>query len=84
MEKEIQKLLYKHIFDKSKIPQKVYDNIKKYAPNYKHIIYDDKECIDFIQKLWRKYVEKFNSLKEELIKQIYLDIVIYIKMGVFI
>jgi mannosyltransferase OCH1-like enzyme len=62
--KEIPKVIIQTYFDKSKIPQKVYDNIKKYAPNYKHIIYDDKECIDFIQKNYgEKYVKKFNSLK---------------------
>ena len=35
---------------KSKIPSYVYENIKKYAPDYKHIIYDDAEAYTFIEK----------------------------------
>jgi hypothetical protein len=40
---------------KSNIPNKVYENIKKYAPDYKHIIYDDKDCIEFLEQFDRTY-----------------------------
>ena len=47
-------------FDKSKIPKKVYDNIKKYAPEYNHIIYDDDDCINFLEKYYsKKIVDRF-------------------------
>jgi len=59
----IPKVIYQTYIDKSKIPQKVYDNIKKYAPDYKHIIFDDTECIEFLQKNYPpKVLDAFNSL----------------------
>ena len=45
----IPKVIYQTYIDKTKIPNKVYNNIKKYAPDYKHIIYNDKECIKFLK-----------------------------------
>lgn len=49
---------------KKNIPKKVYDNIKKYAPDYKHIIFDDQECIEFIQKYYSdSVVNTFHKLK---------------------
>lgn len=73
-------------FDKSKIPDYIYENIKKYAPNYKHIIYDDKECISFLQKNFDKnVVDRFNSLKSgahkaDLFRYCYL----YINGGLYL
>ena len=40
-ESSIPKVIVSTYHDKSKIPSKVYENIKQYAPNYKHIIYND-------------------------------------------
>lgn len=57
------KLLVQTYHDKSKIPNKVYKNIKKYAPEYKHIIYDDKDCIKFLNKYYGKKVsDRFKNL----------------------
>ena len=42
--------IYQTYKDKSLVPQKVYDNIKKYAPGYKHIITDDEDNKKFIFK----------------------------------
>ena len=55
---EIPKVIIQTYFDKSKIPNKVYENIKKFAPDYKHIIYDDEECILFLNKFQQKYISK--------------------------
>lgn len=50
--------------NKSAIPQKVYDNIKRYAPNYKHIITDDNENKNFIMKYYgEKYLNAYNKLE---------------------
>lgn len=46
----IPKTLIQTHYDKSKIPQKVYNNIKKFAPEYKHIVWDDNECEEFMNK----------------------------------
>ena len=49
---------------KEKIPQKVYDNIKKYAPGYEHRIYNDSECHAFIlEHFGTRVADKFNDLK---------------------
>lgn len=61
----IPKIIIQTYYDKSKIPMKVFDNIKKYAPDYKHIIYDDKECLEFLEQNYNKeIVNKFLSLKK--------------------
>ena len=44
------KKLYQTYFDKSLIPQKVFRNNIKYAHNYEMIVYNDKECLQFINK----------------------------------
>lgn len=50
--------------DKKMIPPQVYDNIKTHASNYKHIVYDDEECIEFLEQNYNNLVvEKFKTLK---------------------
>jgi hypothetical protein len=61
---EIPKIIVQTYKNKNVIPSKVYNNIKKFAPNYKHIIFDDLECIDFLNKYYeKKIVYTFNKLK---------------------
>ena len=80
----------KHIIstyvDKSKIPDKVYENIKTFAPNYKHIIFDDKEIISFLKTYYSDDIVKtFHKLKKgahkaDLFRYCYL----YIRGGIYI
>lgn len=52
-------------FDKKKIPQYIFDNIKKYASNYTYYLYDDIDAKDFLLKYFDKKVfDRFNSLKK--------------------
>ena len=61
---EIQNTIIQTYYDKDKIPKKVFDNIKKFAPNYKHIIFDDDECVKFIKKYFKPTIlETFKKLK---------------------
>lgn len=61
----VPKIIIQTYHDKSKIPSKVYHNIKKYAPEYEHIIYDDKECIEFLKENYNDLVvNRFKSFKE--------------------
>lgn len=61
---EIPKFIISTHRSKDYIPLKVYKNISEYAPNYKHIIFDDKDIIIFLKKYYRPEVlEAFNSLK---------------------
>ena len=63
-ELEIPKVVVQTYHEKSKIPKKVYENIKEFASDYKHIIFDDTEIIDFLKKNYRSDVLKaFNLLK---------------------
>jgi len=56
--------LYQTYYDKSLIPRKVYDNIKTYASNYNHVIFDDNECKSFIEQYYgNKGVDTWNNLK---------------------
>ena len=49
---------------KSKIPHKVYKNIKSFGKGYKHIIFDDSECSAYILKYFgEKYLNKFQEFR---------------------
>ena len=62
---QIPKTIVSTYFNKDKIPKKVYDNIKKYAPNYNFLIFDDNEIINFLQNYYpKKVVETFYSLSQ--------------------
>ena len=51
-------------YNKFKIPNKVYQNLQKFAPEYEHILYDDTECIAFIKKYYSLSVAMaFEKLK---------------------
>jgi mannosyltransferase OCH1-like enzyme len=56
-------VIYQTTKEKQKIPQKVYNNIQKYAPGYRHIVFDDDECREFLGKHYgQQYVDRFNNL----------------------
>ena len=58
------KVLISTIKDKSKIPKHILDNRKRFASNYDDIIFDDKECIEFLEKHYGKKVsDKFKEIK---------------------
>lgn len=52
--KRTPKILMQTYHDKSVIAPKVYRKIKKFAPNYKHLVYDDDDCIRFLDKHYGK------------------------------
>ena len=61
---KIPKIIYQTYHRKNKIPQKVYDNIKKYAEGYEHIIYSDEDCINFLNKHYNKQFSRlFRKIK---------------------
>jgi hypothetical protein len=58
-----EKFLFQTYNDKSKIPQDVYDNVKKFAPEYTHIILDDNDIIDFLKEFYNEEIlNTFNNL----------------------
>jgi mannosyltransferase OCH1-like enzyme len=82
----IPKLIISTYYDKNKIPQKVFENIKTYAPNYKYIVYDDNEIIAFLKKYYPENVlQAFHELtrgahKADLFRYCYL----YIHGGIYL
>jgi hypothetical protein len=55
--------LFQTFYNKSKIPNDVYENIKKYAPEYEHIILDDNDLNIFFQTYYTDIVlDAFNRL----------------------
>lgn len=71
--------------DKKKIPDKVYSNIKKFAPGYQHIIYDDSDCIKFINKYFgEKVVKRFKALKGAHKADLFRYCLLYIKGGIYL
>ena len=82
----IPKLIISTYYDKNKIPQKVFENIKTYAPNYKYIVFDDNEIIEFLKKHYPENVlQAFHELtrgahKADLFRYCYL----YINGGIYL
>ena len=61
---QIPKIIYQTYHKKHKIPPKVYNNIKKYADGYEHIIYSDTDCIKFLNKHYNSEFSKlFRKIK---------------------
>ena len=45
----IPKILVQTYKNKNKVPQKVFDNIKKFASDYKYHFFEDQDCLEFIK-----------------------------------
>lgn len=85
-QEENNKTIIQTYYDKSLIPERVYENIKTFAPEYKHVIFDDNECISFLEKHFPQNVaNKFKNLelgchKADLFRYCYL----YINGGLYL
>jgi hypothetical protein len=56
--------LFQTYHNKSKIPQEIYTNIEKYAPEYTHVVMDDDDLEKFIVYYFKdNVIETFRSLK---------------------
>ena len=85
-QEENNKTIIQTYYDKSLIPKRVYENIKTFVPEYKHVIFDDNECISFLEKHFpQKVANKFKNLelgphKADLFRYCYL----YINGGLYL
>lgn len=53
------------IKDKSKIPRYIYDQYERYAPEYRLVVYDDEECVQFLKSRYgHRYARKFLSIRK--------------------
>lgn len=58
------KVLVQTYSSKSKVPDRVFENIKKYAPDYDYQFFDDTQALDFLKEHYGERVaKKFKSLK---------------------
>ncbi len=48
----IPKILIQTYKNKNKVPQKVFENIKKFASDYEYRFFEDQDCINFIKTPW--------------------------------
>jgi hypothetical protein len=82
---KIPKLLHQTYKDRSKVPSKVHENIKEYASEYEHILYDDKDIEGFLKEHFVPEVLKaFHTLKLGAHKaDLFRYCVLYIKGGVY-
>lgn len=83
---KIPKVIYQTYYDKSKIPQKVYRNLEKYAKGYKMVLFDDKECFEFIKQHFSlKLAKRFNKIECGAHKaDLFRYCVLYIKGGIYL
>ena len=82
----IPNILFHTYYNKLKIPQYIFNGIYKYASNYEHILFNDKDTIQFLKKYFnKKIVQRFNELKlgahkADLLRYCYL----YVYGGVYL
>lgn len=83
---EFPMIIYQTIKDKKTVPPKVYEKIWKYAPEYKHVIFDDDECIQFIKKYYsQKHVDRFHNLQSGPHKaDLFRYCILYKKGGIYL
>ena len=55
---EIPKVIYQTYKHKERIPQKVTDNLAKYASDYQRFVFDDSECLEFLSNYYHPDVVK--------------------------
>jgi len=77
-------VVFQTYHDKSRIPSDIYENIKKYAPDYRHVVYDDTEAIQLIRDHYpTEVLDLFHRLKGahrgDLVRYCYL----YVHGGVY-
>jgi hypothetical protein len=82
----IPKILIQTYKNKNKVPQKVFDNIKKFASDYEYRFFEDQDCVNFIKNNFpNEVLEGYQRLqngahKADLFRYCYL----YINGGVYI
>lgn len=81
---KIPKVIYTTYKDKNKIPQKVYDNLNRFAPSYELKVFDDNDCVAFLRTHYlSNVVDKFNSLKGTHKADLFRYCILYINGGVY-
>lgn len=81
---QIPKILSQTYHKKESIPEKVRENIRKYASDYNVVIYNDKEGADFIRKYFTGQVlDRYNELTGAHKADLLRYCILYINGGVY-
>ena len=80
----IPKILSQTYHSPNKIPEKVLSNVKKFAPDYKVVIYDDNQGEDFIKQYYTdKVVDRYKKLTGAHKADLLRYCILYINGGVY-
>ena len=80
----IPKKIYLTCYDKKIIPKYVYKNIKKYCKGFEIKIFDDLECISFLQKYYGDTIVKlFNTLEGAYKADLFRYCILYLWGGLY-
>jgi len=82
----IPRIIYQTYHSKTKIPNKVFENLSKFCPNYELRLYDDTECSMFIKRHFSPDVSyAFDNLKMGAHRaDLFRYCVLYITGGIYI
>ena len=85
IDKKIPKYLFQTYISKDIVPQIVFDNILKYAPEYNYYFYDDKQCQDFLHDHFiPEVLQKFDELKGAHKADLFRYCILYIFGGIYL
>ncbi len=82
----IPNILFQTYYNKSIIPKYIFDAVNHYASNYQHVVFDDKDAIQFLEKYFdQRVVHRFHDLKlgphkADLLRYCYL----YVYGGIYL
>jgi hypothetical protein len=82
----IPKKIYQTYSSKSLVPQKVFDGIKKYAPDYEYEFFSDDDCVEFIKSNFPSNIlDAYNKLENTAHKaDLFRYCILYVKGGIYL
>lgn len=82
----IPKVLHQTYKDVARIPRKVYENIREFAPEYEHLVYSDSDVVSFLSTNFKPEVlQAFHTLKLGAHKaDLFRYCILYVKGGVYL
>lgn len=82
---KFERIIYQTTKTKQDIPEKVYQQFQKFAPGYKHVIFDDEECIEFLGKHYdQRHIDRFHNLLMGAFKaDLFRYCLLYINGGIY-
>ena len=82
---EIPYILHQTYISKDSVPDYVFQNIKKYSPNYEYRFYNDSDCLEFIKSHFDNDVlEKYKELKGAHQADLFRYCILYEYGGVYL